>query len=56
MDIVKNDFNAVKRYSLPTFKNLTALTDNDLHSPTIRCPLNFNVLLHKESVKALTIR
>jgi hypothetical protein len=26
MDIVKNGFNAVKRYPLPTFKKLTVLT------------------------------
>ncbi len=56
MDIVKNGFNTVKRYLLPTFKKLTVLTVIDLNSPTIRCPLNVNRLLHKESVKALTVR
>jgi hypothetical protein len=39
--------NAVKRYPLPTFKKLTALTVHDIHSPTIPCPLNVNELLHK---------
>ncbi len=47
MDIVKSCFNAVKRLPLPTFFKLTALTVNDLHNQTIRCPLNVNGLLHK---------
>jgi hypothetical protein len=47
IDIVKQCFKAVKRSPLPTFKNLTALSVNDLHSPTIRCSLNVNGLLHK---------
>jgi hypothetical protein len=29
MDIVKNGFNAIKRYLLPTFQKLMALTVND---------------------------
>ncbi len=33
---------------------ITVLTVNDLQSPTIRCPLNVNGLLPKQSVKALT--
>jgi hypothetical protein len=32
------------------------LTVTDLHSSTIRCPLNINGLLHKLNVKALTVR
>ncbi len=35
----------VNHYQL--LKKLTALTVNDLHSPTICCPLNVNGLLHK---------
>jgi hypothetical protein len=31
---------------------LMALTINDLHSPTIRCPLNVNGLLPKQSVNS----
>ncbi len=52
MDTVKNGFNAVKRYPLPTFKKLSI---NNLHGLTIRCLLNVNGLLHKQSVKALTV-
>ncbi len=33
-----------------------ALTVNDLYSQTICCLLNVNGLLHKQSVKALTVR
>ncbi len=45
MDIVNNGFNAVKRSPLPNFWKLTALTVKDIHSPTIRCPLNVNALM-----------
>ncbi len=47
MDLVTNGFNAIKRKLLPTFEKLTVLIINDLHSPTIHCPLNVNGLLHK---------
>ncbi len=47
MDIIKKCCNAVKRQPLQTFKKLTALTVNDLHTPAIRCPLNVNGLLNK---------
>jgi hypothetical protein len=47
MDIIKKCFNADKQQPLTIFKKLTALTVNDLHSPTIRCLLNVNGLLDK---------
>jgi hypothetical protein len=53
VDIIKNGFNAVKRYLFLIFKKLTVLTINDLHSLTIHCPLNVNELRHKESVNGL---
>jgi hypothetical protein len=31
---------AILAWSLPTFEKLMPLNINDLHSPTIRCPLN----------------
>jgi hypothetical protein len=37
----------VLNITITDFKKLTALTVNDLHSPTISCPLNFNKLLLK---------
>jgi hypothetical protein len=46
MDIVKNGFNAVKTLTFTEFLNVNALNVNDLHRPTIRCPLNANGLLH----------
>ncbi len=36
-----------QHWPLLTFKKLTALTVNNLYSPTIRCPLNVNGLFHK---------
>ncbi len=33
--------------NLATSLKLTELTGNNLHSPTICCPLNVNRLLHK---------
>ncbi len=47
MDIVKNGFNAVKMLTVTDFKKLMALAVNDLHSPTICCPIKVNGLLHK---------
>jgi hypothetical protein len=46
-NIVKKCVNAVKRLLLQTFWKLMAFSVNDLHSPTICCPLNVNGLLHK---------
>ncbi len=56
MDIVKMVLMPLNVNCYRLFNQLTALTVNDLKSPAIRCPLNVNGLLHKESVKALTIR
>jgi hypothetical protein len=47
MEIVTKGFNAIKRSPSSTFEKLTVLSVNDLHSPTIRCPLNINGLLDK---------
>jgi hypothetical protein len=38
---------SLKMVLLQPFKKLTALNINNFHSPTIRCPLNVNRLLHK---------
>ncbi len=44
--IVKKRFNTIN-VNVTDFSKLRALTINGLHSPTIRCLLNVNRLLHK---------
>jgi hypothetical protein len=47
MDIVKNGFTAVKMLTVIDFLKVNGINRYDLHSPTIRCPLNINGLLRK---------